>query len=168
MVLKNRRGFTLVETLAVIILLGVILTIAVPSINNVVGRNNRRRLQEAAEMFIVLGKQKIQTDTSIEYPKDDKVVVLYLNSIDIKQLENIVNKNVSFGDSILGKKSKVVFSYNSNKWITKFVALYDMKGNAAYLTSEKVVVGKDDNPTLISLDKYDCDDNGKGYCYYDE
>lgn len=168
--MKSKKGFTLVETLAVIILLGVILGIAVPSITNVVSRNNRRRLKEAAEMFVVLAKEKLETDTSIEYPADGEVVVLYLNSIDVKQLENIVDKNVSFGDLTPGKKSKVVFSYDStsNKWINAFVVLYDTKGNAAYLTSGKVVSGKDNNPTLNPLDKYDCVDNGEGYCNDDE
>ena len=165
--MKNKKGFTLVETLAVIILLGVILMIAVPSINNVVNRNNKRRLKEAAEMFVVLAKQKLETDTSIEYPTSDNVVVLFLNSIDINQLQNIVGEGVNLGKSTTNRDSKAVFSYDasSNKWKNEFVVLYDTKGNAAYLTSEKVVSGSDDNSTLNPLDKYECEDNsGRGYC----
>lgn len=57
----NNRAFTLVETLAVIILLGVIMSIAIPSINNAMNSANKRRIKEDAEMFIILAKEYVET-----------------------------------------------------------------------------------------------------------
>ena len=57
----NNRAFTLVETLAVIILLGVIMSIAIPSINNAMDSANKRRIKEDAEMFIILAKEYVET-----------------------------------------------------------------------------------------------------------
>lgn len=57
----NNRAFTLVETLAVIILLGVIISIAIPSINNAMDSANKRRIKEDAEMFIILAKEYVET-----------------------------------------------------------------------------------------------------------
>ena len=172
--MKNKKGFTLVETLAVIILLGVILMIAVPSINNVVDRNNKRRLKEAAEMFVVLAKQKLETDTSIEYPDSGKVVVLFLNSIDGTQLQNIVGEGVNLGKSTTNRDSKAVFSYDvsKNKWVNEFVVLYDTKGNAAYLTSGTITANNDTNNRVdTTSEEYQCriinseDENCETYIY---
>ena len=57
----NNKAFTLVETLAVIILLGVIMSIAIPSINNAMNSANKRRIKEDAEMFIILAKEYVET-----------------------------------------------------------------------------------------------------------
>lgn len=57
----NNRAFTLVETLAAIILLGVIMSIAIPSINNAMNSANKRRIKEDAEMFIILAKEYVET-----------------------------------------------------------------------------------------------------------
>ena len=171
--MKNKKGFTLVETLAVIILLGVILGIAVPSINNVVARNRKSRFREATEMFVVLAKQKLETDTSIEYPqtKGKSMVVMTLDTIDITQLENIVGETAKEGAQIKwksteNKSSKVVFKYNGSKWENIFVVLYDGEGNAFYYDNGKIVSGNDTlNSNFDDKDAYNCKLNTGGYCY---
>ncbi len=61
--MKNNKGFTLVETIAVIIILGVILSIAVPSITNVVKSTNKNRMISDAETFISEVKEYVESDT---------------------------------------------------------------------------------------------------------
>lgn len=178
--MKNNRGFTLVETLAVIVLLSVILSIAIPSISGVIARNNRNRYKEAAEMFGVLAKQRIEKDITIEYPSYEKcpegstdacskvIILLDEEYIDIKTLKNIYD--IEYGDSTKGSKSKAVFTYSSNKWNLEYVVLYDKQGKAAYLDSSKeYVVGSDnptENPNLGDKTDYICTTAEKeGYCY---
>lgn len=73
--MKNNKGFTLVETIAVIIILGIVLSIAVPSITNVVKSTNKNRMISDAETFISEVKEYVESDTigntSNEYTLED-------------------------------------------------------------------------------------------------
>lgn len=70
--MKNNKGFTLVETIAVIIILGVVLSIAVPSITNVVKSTNKNRMISDAETFISEVKEYVESDTIGNTPNDNK------------------------------------------------------------------------------------------------
>ena len=72
MIVKNNKGFTLVETIAVIIILRVVLSIAVPSITNVVKSTNKNRMISDAETFISEVKEYVESDTIGNTPKDNK------------------------------------------------------------------------------------------------
>ncbi len=70
--MKNNKGFTLVETIAVIIILGVVLSIAVPSITNVVKSTNKNRMISDAETFISEVKEYVESDTIGNTPSDNE------------------------------------------------------------------------------------------------
>ena len=48
----NKKGFTLVELLAVIVILGVLLMIAVPAIQNVIKKSKRNAFESQAKLII--------------------------------------------------------------------------------------------------------------------
>lgn len=70
--MKNNKGFTLVETIAVIIILGIVLSIAVPSITNVVKSTNKNRMISDAETFISEVKEYVESDTIGNTPSNNK------------------------------------------------------------------------------------------------
>ena len=78
--MKNNKGFTLVETTAVIIILGVVLSIAVPSITNVVKSTNKNRMISDAETFISEVKEYVESDTIGNTPKDNKYKLVNIKS----------------------------------------------------------------------------------------
>lgn len=97
----NRKGFTLIEVLAVIIILGVIMTIAVPNVLSMVDRNKKDTVIEHAKMMASQAEYTIRKDTSIEYPTDNNAIILtleYLNTNDISEspYNTMYNKSRSF------------------------------------------------------------------------
>lgn len=80
MIVKNNKGFTLVETIAVIIILGVVLSIAVPSITNVVKSTNKNRMISDAETFISEVKEYVESDTIGNTPNNNKYKLVNIKS----------------------------------------------------------------------------------------
>ena len=100
--MKNNKGFTLVETIAVIIILGVVLSIAVPSITNVVKSTNKNRMISDAETFISEVKEYVESDT-------------IGNTSDTYTLESIKSKlsKSPYGGNYNMKSSSVTINNNS-------------------------------------------------------
>ena len=75
--MKNKKGFTLVELLAVIVILGILLMIAVPAIQNVIEKSKKGATKRQAELFIDAAKKM----AIINEPTDD-IVVYNLQDLD--------------------------------------------------------------------------------------
>lgn len=82
----NKKGFTLIEILAVIIILGVIMTVAVPNVLSMIDRNKKDTFIEHARLMATQAEYTIRKDTTIEYPSANKAIILtleYLNTDDV-------------------------------------------------------------------------------------
>ncbi len=123
--MKNNKGFTLVETIAVIIILGVVLSIAVPSITNVVKSTNKNRMISDAETFASKAKEMYESDT----------IGIDINNKSLKEITEL-------GKSPFGKEycveNSTVTCNEENKNVTCDVVLKDENGNQVTITNGKV------------------------------
>ena len=73
----NKKGFTLVELLAVIVILGVLLMIAVPAIQNVIKKSKRNAFVDQAKLAVENVETMISVTDNVQMPDNS-------NSCEIK------------------------------------------------------------------------------------
>ena len=85
--LKDQRGLTLVELLAVIVILGIISAIAVPSIGNVVGNSKDKakvaeglQIIDAAKLYVANNEDTLQFENN-KTTLDKSVLGSYLDRV---------------------------------------------------------------------------------------
>lgn len=80
-------GFTLIELIATITILGIIMLIAVPNVIGVVTKNKRQTYINDARKMVTLAKYKFDSDATIERPTGDKCVMMKLENLDRSELQ---------------------------------------------------------------------------------
>lgn len=77
----NKKGFTLVELLAVIVILGILLLIAVPSVNNII-KNSRKK---AFLSQVKLAVENVETTASVEKDSITSACNIEITTIELER-----------------------------------------------------------------------------------
>ena len=83
--MKN-KGFTLIELIATMVVLGIIMLIAIPNIIGIVERNKRTAYVEDARRLVTLAEYRFRSDTSINL-EDGQCIVMRLSFLDNGELQ---------------------------------------------------------------------------------
>ena len=81
----NNKGFTLVELLVMLVVLGILMAITVPNITGILNQTKNNVLIEDVTKMVETAKTKIATKSNISNPQKDKCLVFtleYLNDSD--------------------------------------------------------------------------------------
>lgn len=84
----NKNGFTLVETLAVLVLLSILLMIAVPSISALMEINKKNTFVTDSKRFLAKVENEVERNVEIDYPKSNEILYFqlkYFNQNDFKK-----------------------------------------------------------------------------------
>ncbi|MCA1057876.1 type II secretion system GspH family protein [Rossellomorea aquimaris] len=108
--LKNERGLTLIELLAVVVILGIIAAIAVPSIGGLI--NNSKKDAHIANGQQIVSAARLAV-TSIEVDATDGKTFTLKELVDGGYVEDMDNPS---GGTYSDKKSKVVVTKNANNY----------------------------------------------------
>ena len=83
--MKNNKGFTLVELLAMLVVLGIIMTIAVPNITGIMKNNRLNGFKDDAKQMIERTNIMVSKTKSIKKPQSGECLIFtldYLNTND--------------------------------------------------------------------------------------
>jgi prepilin-type N-terminal cleavage/methylation domain-containing protein len=90
----NRRGFTLVELLATIVILGIMMAIAVPNVINTVNRSRANSYVSDAKKMISLAEYKFRTDPVVirnKATQNNQCTIMTLKYFDTDEFDNPPN-----------------------------------------------------------------------------
>lgn len=105
----NKRGFTLVELLATITILGIIMAVAVPNVISIVDKNKRTTYIADAKKLVALAEYKLRTDVNQKKPDGTTSVIYRFNELDTSDLLDPAPEGGTY-DGIL---SYVEIKYNT-------------------------------------------------------
>ena len=117
--MKKNKGFTMVELLAAITILGIIMMIAVPNVLSIIDKNKKRTYVEDAKKIQSLAETYMRSDSRVERPDNGKSVIIMLGSLDMTEL-----KAGPEGGEYQGDTSFVAI-YNNGGTYEYSVALYE-------------------------------------------
>lgn len=80
--MRNNKGFTLVELLAMLVVLGILIGISVPNITGILNQQKETAFIEDASSLVNTAKMKMSTDRNIKKPKDGNCIVFSMIYLD--------------------------------------------------------------------------------------
>ena len=143
----NKKGFTLIEILAVIVVLGLLVVIIVPTVKNLLGDSEDALHDEQINMVINATK-KYMVEHSELLPEGNDNTALYI--------DDLVDGGVIDKDKVIDPKTNeemngcVVINYNDsfNQYDYNYrddcsiTITFDPEGGSVDTTSKKVMIGK--------------------------
>lgn len=142
-----KKGFTLVEVLAVIVILGLLVVIISPVVNNLLG-DSEDALYDKQVDSIVKATKKYMVEHSELLPENSDSKAIYIN--------DLIDNGVIDKDKVINPKTKeemngcVVVSYNHEfnqyeynyKDSCTITITFDPEGGSVNTTSKEVMIGK--------------------------
>lgn len=105
---KKQKGFTLVELLAVMVILGIIMVIALPNVTGILSKNRNSTYIEDAKKLATTAEYKLRgSSTGIIKPTNGQCVIMNLAYLDNSEFEE-----PPYGGEYLKNKSYVVIKKN--------------------------------------------------------
>lgn len=117
--MKSEKGFTLVELLATVSILGIIMLIAVPNILGTVERNKKTTYIEDAKKMVSLAEYKMRGNSKIKKPTTGCGIIYTLDELDNGDLSDPPE-----GGKYSGNQSFVVITFSGGQYKYR-VQLYE-------------------------------------------
>lgn len=88
--MQNKKGFTLVELLAAVVILGILSAVAIPSIMKVISNNRDKLYRQDAKKMVTLAEVGIRNGTFKKLGKGDCILIT-LNGLNTSELKKAPN-----------------------------------------------------------------------------
>ena len=114
--MKN-KGFTLVELLAVLIIIGVIAMIAVPAVGGVIN-SSKKGASEEQKNRIISAARTYMAQNSMELPNSDEQTCISITKLKDKGL--LTNEEIKNPNDNSNLNGKVIITNTNNKYDYKY------------------------------------------------
>lgn len=104
----NKKGFTLIELIATIAVLGIIMMVAVPNVTSIIDKNKRTQYINDAKKLAILAKYKFES-SNLPKPTSRDCYLYMFRDLDKTNLSEAPN-----GGKYMEDYSYVVIKYNSS------------------------------------------------------
>jgi len=146
--MQYKKGFTLVELLAVIVILSMILTISIPIIITAIDNIRRDSFASAAKMMIASAKLKISEDKNIKLPPNNyDATIIKLSYL---KLDNL-SKDIDGG--FYSKNNSYLLIVKLNNEIFYYVTLQGSKRKINLVKEGTIDGNKVTSDTSVTLPK---------------
>ena len=123
--MKKRRGFTLVELLATLVVLSIVIGIATVSINRVLNKNKQAAYESKIEIIIRQAKQYAQDNESFLHDSNGRYSSKYVcNVISVQELLDAGYLDAKDNDLVDDKTNDIIDPRNGSSLLTKNILVY--------------------------------------------
>ncbi len=150
----NKKGFTLVEILAVIVIMGIIGLVGISAISNNIDESRRSAFATLAKNFAESARSMRGNDKLPHDPKDGEALLLRVDALN--GVDEIDDYSTPYGE--LSLNYCYVILVNSKNNIKYYVTLLDNTKHAIYLTEYSLIDKKSvipsSNPNVSKIINY--------------
>lgn len=107
----NKKGFTLVELLAVVVILSLMMGIAIPNVMGIIKKQKQRTYLEDAKKMISRAEYMLRSSTKITKPGNGGCIVMTLGYLDNGEFNN-----PPYGGAYFSNTSYVYINNNNGKY----------------------------------------------------
>lgn len=110
----NKKGFTLVELLAMLVVLGILMAVTVPNISGILSQSKSNIIKEDVNKMVDTTKVKISSNKKINNPENGKCLIFtldYLNDSDDYREGPNGGKYDFFGSFVIVKREGSKYKY---------------------------------------------------------
>lgn len=165
--MKNNKGFTLVELLAMLVVLGVLLAVGIPNITGIIQNNHYNALKSDATIMVDKAKVAFSTNRDFKKPNDGECAILNLNYLD----DNNDLKKGHNGGTYSPTESFVVIR-RTGKSFEYYARILEIDNSGPVIgidftksinlsKEDKSYIKRNNDLTLIGLDGTSTNDNSK-------
>ncbi len=147
-VMKNKKGFTLIEILAAIIILGVVLLIGVSAISDYIESSRKSSLIATANAYIEEVRGLRATDSLVQSPKNAEALLVPLSEIEIDGNNDL---KTPYGNIVLEKSYVIV--ENENEDFNYYISILDDTNHAIVFEDSNLLNNNSITTSKIEIEK---------------
>ena len=165
--MRNEKGFTLIEILAVVIILGIIMIITIPAVSNYIISSNRSAYASDLAAYIETVRAEYEMKDYGRYITENEIMIVPLQYIKLDKGDNLSSP---FGDYVFDQCYAIIIA--ERKGFQVYISAVDNNGIGAIMKSynemKKEAIEDNVSNNIMSLTKIMSSDSAHPYVFLEK